>query len=333
LDGIDPLDARRAARAAAALEAAKTLTFEEAAKQYYAQHQAKWKNPKAAAQFLSSLRSYVFPKIGGLSAADVDTGQVLRCIEPLWATKTETMSRVRGRIEGVLDWATVRGFRTGDNPARWKGHLAEVLPARSQLQTVQHHKALPFAELPAFMAELSQREGVAARALEFTILTAARTGETIGATWGEIDLKGSTWTVPAHRMKAHREHRVPLSDRALEILRALPREKGNDHIFVGAQRGAALSDMAMASVMRRLGRNETVHGFRSTFRDWAAERTAYPNHVVEKALAHVVADKVEAAYRRGDLFDKRRRLMTDWATFATSKPTTAEVVGIRKAAR
>jgi integrase len=330
LDGIDPLDARRAARAAAALEAARMLSFEEAAKQYYGQHQAKWKNPKAAAQFLSSLKAYAFLKIGGLSVADIDTGQVLRCLEPIWASKTETASRVRGRIEAVLDWAQVRGYRTGDNPARWKGHLAEVLPARSKVQRVKHHKALPWAQVPAFMAELREREGVAARALEFTVLTAARSGETLGAKWSEIDLDNKTWTVPAERMKAGREHVVPLSKRALEILRSLPREKHNDFVFVGGRRGG-LSDMAMSATLKRMGVEAVTHGFRSSFRDWVGERTSYAHEVAEFALAHGIPDKAQAAYRRYRALDKRLKLMDAWAAFCASPTASGKtVVSLRK---
>jgi integrase len=324
LDGIDPLDARAAERAAQALAAARMLTFEAAAHQYFDAHERKWKNAKHRAQFLSTLRDYVFPKIGKLSIAAIDTGLVLKCLEPIWTDKTETANRVRSRIESVLDWATVRGYRTGDNPARWKGHLSEVLPAPSSIAKPEHHAALAFTALPEFMIALAPREGIAARALEFTVLTAARTGEVIGAAWSEIDLKAKVWTVPANRIKGGKEHRVPLSGRAVEILEALPTEKGNDHVFIGPSKGTGLSNMAMAAVLKRMDRDDiTVHGFRSTFRDWAAERTGYPNHVVEMALAHVIGDKVEAAYRRGDLFEKRRRLMSDWARYCSTAPAKA----------
>lgn len=332
LDGIDPLDARKAERAAQALEAARALTFDEATRQYFDQHERKWRNAKHRQQFLNTLATYAFPKIGRLSVAAIDTGLVLKCLEPIWHEKTETANRVRSRIESVLDWATVRGYRHGDNPARWKGHLDNVLPARGQIQKTNHHAALPYADLPAFMTALKQREGVAARALEFTILTAARTGEVIGATWDEIDLTAKVWTVPAGRIKGGREHRVPLSDRAVAILKSLPCEDRNKFVFIGPRTGG-LSNMAMASVLDRMGCGDvTVHGFRSTFRDWAAESTGYPNHVVEMALAHVIGDKVEAAYRRGDLFDKRRKLMGDWAKFCATKPViAADVIPLRKA--
>jgi integrase len=329
LDGIDPLDARASERATAKLAAAKALTFEDAARAYFKHHEAGWKNAKHRAQFLSTLTTYAFPKIGKLSVAAIDTGLVLKCIEPIWEEKTETASRVRGRIESVLDWATVRDYRSGENPARWKGHLSEVLLPRERIQKTEHHAALPFAELPEFTATLRGRDGIAARALEFTILTAARTGEVIGARWDEINLTEKTWTVPANRIKGGREHRVPLSARALELLEALPTEKANPFVFIGPRRGG-LSNMAMAQLLKRMGRQDiTVHGFRSTFRDWAAERTNYPIHIVEMALAHTVGSKVEAAYRRGDLFDKRRHLMEAWAAYATQPAPAGEVVSIR----
>jgi integrase len=320
--GIDPIEARQAERQTRALEAARTITFEQAAKQYFNAHEKKWRSAKHRQQFLNSLTTHAFPKIGGLPVAAIDTGEVLQVLEAIWHTTTETANRVRGRIETVLDWATVRGYRRGDNPARWRGHLDNVLPARERIQKTKHHAALPFVELPVFLSELREREGIAARALEFSVLTAGRTGEIVGARWDEIDLSAKVWTVPAARMKAGKEHRVPLSDRALQILEELPREDGNNFVFIGPKKGTGLSDMALAKVLARMGRNDiTVHGFRSTFRDWAAERTAYPNHVVEMALAHAIGDKVEAAYRRGDLFDKRRKLMTEWAKFCATEPT------------
>jgi integrase len=238
LDGIDPLDARRAERAAQALEAARTITFEKAALAYFDAHAGSWRNPKHRAQFLSTLKTYAFPKIGPLPVAAIDVGLVLKCIEPIWHEKTATADRVRGRIASILDWATVRGYRTGDNPARWKGFIENVLPGRSKIQKTVHLPALPFTDIPTFIAELAEREGIAARALEFTILTAARTGEVIGATWDEIDLREKIWTVPAGRIKGGREHRVPLSDRAFELLRALPQEKDNRFVFIGPARAA-----------------------------------------------------------------------------------------------
>jgi integrase len=265
-----------------------------------------------------------------LSVSAIDTGLVLKALEPIWLTKTETASRVRNRIEAVLDWATVRGYRAGDNPARWKGHLAEVLPARNAVTKVAHHAAMPIDELPAFMVELREVNGVAARALEFCILTAARTGEVIGARWEEIDLAAATWTVSAGRMKGGREHRSPLSSRAVELLRSLPREDGNPFVFIGRRAGAGFSDLALANVLKRMERADiTVHGFRSTFRDWAAERTNFQNHIIEMALAHRISSQVEAAYRRGDLLAKRKQLMEAWTGFCVGSPAIGTVALLR----
>jgi integrase len=330
LDGIDPVEDRKAKKLERVLASARTMTFSECAAAYFAQHESKWKNAKHAAQFVSTLKQYAGP-INSLPVASIDTGLVLKCVEPHWATKTETMSRVRGRIEAVLDWATVRGYRNGDNPARWKGHLDQVLPSRSSIAKVEHHAALPYRELPGFMQELRTREGVAARAVEFTILTAARTGEVIGAQWDEIDPTTATWKIPAGRMKGSREHRVPLSARAVELLGELYREDGNDHVFLGSRKGG-LSNMGLAAVLKRMDRHDiTVHGFRSTFRDWAAEQTNTANFVVEAALAHIVADKVEAAYRRGDLFEKRCKLMEAWARYCSRPVAEGAVVPLRRA--
>lgn len=329
LDDIDPLAAKRAAQATAALAAAKTMTFADAGKAYFLQHARAWKSKKHKAQFVSQLESYAVPVLGRLSVADIDTGLVLKVLEPIWPSKTQTASRVRAHIERVLDWAQVRGLRSGDNPARWKGHLAEVLPAPKAIAKTKHHAALPYARVGQFLLELQERRGPAARALEFLILTAARTSEVIGARWDEID--GNVWTVPAARMKMGKEHRVPLSERACKLLRNVYREAGNDFIFIGPKEGAGISDMAMAMLMERMKCDVTVHGFRSTFRDWAAERTSFPNHVVEMALAHAVAG-VEGAYRRGDLFAKRRQLMDAWAAYC-AMPAAGEVVPLRRSRR
>jgi integrase len=326
-DGIDPLDQKRAQKAQRALAAARLMTFEQAARAWHSQHEGGWKNPKHGRQVLETLATYVFTRIGALPVGSIDTGLVLKCVEPIWADKTETASRVRGRIESVLDWATVRGYRQGDNPARWKGHLAEVLPAKAKIARTTHHAALPYVQIAEFMADLRTRDGVAARALEVAILTAARTGEVIGARWDEIDLEVRTWTVPAGRMKNGREHRVPLSDRALEILQEGPREEGNDFIFIGASAGSGLSNTALTRVLRQMQRRDvTVHGFRSTFMDWAHDKTAFPKVVIDMALAHVVGDKVEAAYRRGDLFAKRKQLMAAWAAYCAKLPANGDVV-------
>jgi integrase len=331
LDGIDPLEARKAERSAAAAAAARALTFAEAARRYFDAHEKLWTNSKHRDQFLSSLQRYAFPQLGARDVATIDTASVLRVIEPIWSEKVITADRVRGRIENILDWATVRGHRSGDNPARWKGHLSEVLPARSAMARPVHHPALNYAEIAHFMTALRERPGSAARALEFTILTAARTGAVIGAQWDEIDLAKATWKIPAGRMKASREHRVPLSSIAIKLLKELYREQDNRHVFIGAQKGSGLSDMAMAVVLRRMSVPVTVHGFRSTFSDWAHERTAYSNHEIELSLAHSIGTAVEQAYRRGDLFDKRRKLMEDWGRFcsAPAAPPGAEVVPLR----
>lgn len=340
-EGIDPIEARKANEANAKLEAAKAKTFEECADAYIAANSAGWKNEKHSQQWTNTLATYAFPKIGQLPVAAIDTGLVLSVLQQecgdakaqLWHAKTETASRLRGRIESVLDWAAFRGFREGENPARWKGHLEHELPARSKVRRVAHHPALPYVELGAFMAELRKREGVSPRALEFAILTAARSGEVRGATWAEIDLKARTWTIPAERMKAGKEHRVPLSDAAVRLLDALPRIVGIAYLFP-APRGGKLSDMALTAVLRRMERGDfTQHGFRSTFRDWAGETTAYPREVCEHALAHRLADGVEAAYQRGDLLAKRTRLMADWAKHCgTVQGNAKNVVALKQGA-
>jgi len=324
--GIDPVEKRTAA--ASALRAAQTagMTFDQCAAAYVKAHAPAWKSAKHAMQWENTLVTYAGPVIGGLLVRHVETPHVLAILEPIWMSKTETASRLRGRIESVLDWATTRGQREGLNPARWRGHLDTLLPEKSKVATTGHHAALPWREIGPFMARLRAAEGVGARCLEFVILTACRSGEARGATWSEIDIGARTWTVPAERMKAGREHRVPLSDATLALLAGLPRIVGNDLVFP-APRGGVLSDMTLGAVLKRLGVPVTAHGFRSTFRDWCAESTSYPQHVAEMALAHTIGDKVEAAYRRGDLFDKRQRLMTDWADWC-ARSTTGEVIGI-----
>jgi integrase len=323
--GIDLIEDRKAKKAERALAAAKSMTFRECAESYIAAKERGWKSAKHAGQWTATLQTYVYPYIGNLPVADIDIGLVLKCVEPIWPTKTETASRVRGRVESVLDWATVRKYRAGDNPARWQGHLEHVLPAKAKVAKVEHHAALRYRDIPEFMRRLREREGMAARALELVILTAARTGEVIGARWAEIDLGDKTWTISASRMKAGRAHKVPLSDTAIELLRSLPTEAGNGFVFIGAQAGSGLSGMALPSVLRRIGHGDvTVHGFRSAFRDWCAEQTNFPSEVAEMALAHAVGDKVEAAYRRGDLLKKRFALAEAWARYCMS-PLAAEV--------
>jgi integrase len=320
-DGIDPIDARRAERLQAQLDAAKAVAFKDCAARYIAGHKAGWRNPKHAAQWKATLATYAEPVMGGLSVQAIDTALVLKVLEPIWTTKSATADRVRGRIESILDWAKVRGYRTGENPARWRGHLGKLLPARSKVRRVEHHAALPYAEMPGFLVGLREQEGIAARALEFAILTAARTGEVIGARWDEIDLLDKTWTVPGTRMKAGREHRIPLSGRVLAILEEVQplRHAKDGFVFPGGKPGRPLSSMAFLRVLRRMERDDlTAHGFRSSFRNWAAERTNFPSEVPEMALAHTVSDKTVAAYNRSDLFERRRRLMAAWAAFCTA---------------
>ena len=322
-DGIDPIEARRAERLQARLDAAKAVTFKQSAESYIKAHRPGWRNAKHAGQWEATLATYAEPVIGKLSVQAIDTALVLKCLEPIWTEKPETAGRVRGRIEVILDWAKVRGYRTGENPARWRGHLDKLLPARGKVRRVEHHAALPYAELPGFLIALREQQGIAARALEFTILTAARTGEVIGARWNEIDLLDKTWTLPAGRMKAGKEHRVPLSARTLTILEEMQahRHAEDGFVFPGGKHGKPLSNMAFLMLLRRMGRDDlTAHGFRSSFRDWVAERTNFPAEVAEMALAHTVSDKTVAAYNRSDLFERRRRLMQQWATFCTTSP-------------
>jgi len=324
-DGIDPIAARRAERARKRLEAAKAITFKQCAESYIASHKAGWRNEKHKYQWTATLTTFAYPVIGALPVQEVDTALVLKVLEPIWTAKSETASRVRQRMENILDFAKVRGYREGENPARWRGHLDKLLPARSKVRDVEHLAALPYAELPDFLGSLRTREAIAARALEFLILTAARTGEVIGARWNEIDLLDKNWTVPAARMKARREHRVPLSPRALAILDEMQAARNADddnaYVFPGPNPGTPLSNMALLMLLRRIGLdNLTVHGFRATFKTWASEHTSFQNEIAEAALAHVIGDKVEQAYRRGDLFAKRRRLMQQWASFCTTAP-------------
>jgi integrase len=331
LDGIDPIDRKHADRDARRLAAASAVTFKDCAAKYVAANRAGWRSAKHAAQWDATLATYAYPIIGALPVGAIDTAHVTRVLEPIWATKPETASRVRGRIEAVLDYAATHRWRSGENPARWRGHLENALPKRSKVAKVEHHAALPWREIGTFMANLVGQEGVSVLALRFAILTAARTGEVIGATWSEIDTKHALWIVPEQRMKANREHRVPLSDAALAVLREVGKLHASDRdefVFPGTKAG--LSNMALLMTLRRMGRGDlTVHGFRSTFRDWAAE-TGQLADIAEAALAHVVGDKTVTAYQRGDLIDRRRRLMDQWAEFCGRVPSrTGEVVTLR----
>jgi integrase len=325
--GIDPLEERRraAAEAMAVAQAAEIagITFRAVAEAYIAANEDSWRNSKHRQQWRNTLATYVYPEIGDLPAAAVSTPHVLKILEPIWKAKPETASRVRGRIETVLDAAKARGYREGENPARWRGHIAQILPQRSRL-TRGHHKAMPYSEVPQFLRRLRERQAIAALALEFAILTATRTNEVLGASWDEVDLGKAVWTIPAARMKAAREHRVPLSPRAVEILEAL--QPLSKHWLFPTIGGGKLSGMGMSMLLRRMKIHATVHGFRSSFRDWAAECTGYAHEVCEMALAHTIGNKAEAAYRRGDMFEKRRRLMADWASYCGTLPATSSNV-------
>jgi integrase len=314
-DGIDPVDAKGAKRQAQQVQQARSVTLKKCAEEYLERHRSSWRSIKHAGQWARTLAAYAYPVIGNVSVAQIDSALINKVLEPIWSAKPETANRVRGRLEKILDFAKVRGYRDGENPARWRGHLDKVWPATAKVRAVTHYAALPYDEIGPFFAKLRAREDTAARALEFTILTAARTGEIIRATWDEIDLTNKTWTVPASRMKANKEHRVPLSDRALAILRGLPREPGNDHVFIGGRAGMPLPHIAMLAVLRDLRPGLTVHGFRSSFSDWAHELTAHSNHTIELSLAHSIGAAAERAYRRGDMFEKRRQLMQEWARY------------------
>jgi integrase len=319
-EGLDPIEHRDAQKRAAAVASAKSITFEKAAERYMAAHRAGWRNVKHASQWKNTLDTYVVPVLGKVPVSAVDVALVMQVLEPIWTEKPETAGRVRGRIEAVLDWATAHKFRQeGLNPARWRGHLDKLLPNRSKVRHVRHHPALPYAEMGDFMAALRLQDGTAARALEFAILTAARTGEVIGARWEEFDLEVGLWTVPEERMKSGKVHRAPLSNAALGLLQAMHNLRRGPHVFPGDRQDKPLSTMALLMVLRRMSRGDlTAHGFRSTFRDWAAECTSFPREVCELALAHAIGDKVEAAYRRGDLLSQRRKLTEAWAVYCAA---------------
>lgn len=324
-EGIDPLDDRQAVtdrrKAEEAIARASSITFEDVAQKYLDAHEGSWRSHKHRIQWTGTLRDYVLPVIGSMPIAAIDTGHVMSIIEPLWKQKTETASRVRGRIESILNFAKARGWREGENAARWKGHLDHLLPARRKAQTVKHHRALPWRELPTFVEYLRgyPRDSIAANALFFTILTAARSGEILGAQWSEIDLATKVWTIPAHRMKAGRIHRVPLSEECITILQNMPRLAGDGRVF-------PISAGPMAAILKRAGLDVTIHGMRSTFRDWCAEATNYPRECAEISLAHAVGSAVEIAYQRSDMLIRRRRLMQDWSTFCTRPVPVAEVL-------
>lgn len=325
--GVDPIEQRKATRDALIVEQGRQLTFAEAAVQCHTTKTPEFRNRKHGADWINSLTRYAIPVIGQLPIAEVELGHIVKVLEPIWTSKTETATRVRQRIESVLAWATVSGYRKGDNPARWKGNLEHALPKPSKVRKRKHFAALPWQEIGSFMADLRQREGVASRALEFLILTATRSGEVRLATWDEIDFDSNIWTVPAERMKAGKAHRIPLSVPALKILQSLPRFSGSQFVFT-SPRGGSLSDMSVSAVCRRMKVNAVPHGFRSSFKDWCRSSTAYPDEVSELALAHVSSDATRTAYARDELLPKRKRLMDDWAKYCEAPKRRGEVLPI-----
>lgn len=346
--GIDPIIEARLNQSLLRASQAACVTFEECTARYIESQSGKWSNPKSPQQWQNTLATYAHPVMGDLMVRDVELPHVMAALQPIWRTKTETASRLRGRIEAVLDWATVSGFRDGLNPARWKGHLDKLLPAPSKVSNSGHHPALPVSEIGTFVARLRTVDGMGALALEFAILTAVRSGEVRGAMWSEIDMAAEVWTIPGERMKsqkgqkAPKPHRVPLSDAAMVLLKKVPRMAESELVFPSV-RGRMLSDATLSAAIKRLnvsddekwtdptdGRQVVPHGFRSTFRDWCSENTNYPHEMAEMALAHAVGDKVEAAYRRGDLFEKRRRMMADWARFCSIVEPWGEVIPINR---
>lgn len=327
-DGVDPIEARQT-------EPEKTPSFATCAARYIRAHRRGWKNAKHARQWVSTLKTYARPEIGKKKVDAITTENILAILSPIWTTKTETAKRVQGRIENILDYAAAHKYRDPLNPARWRGHLDKLLPRPTRVKKVTHHPAMPHTEVPVFIAELSGNGSVSALALRFLILTATRTSEVLQAQWQEIDLEDAVWTVPAERMKARREHRVPLTDATLSILEALPRIEGNPYLFPGARHGRPLSNMALLQLMRGMGygvngsRGDYVpHGFRSSFRDWSGEVSSFPRDVAEMALAHAIENKVEAAYRRGDLFAKRRKMMQEWADYVNKQQ--ADIIQLSK---
>jgi integrase len=336
--GTDPVAARDTAKAKQQLEAAKTLSFDACVTAYLKAHKSGWRNPKHRQQWQNTLATYASPIFGQLSVRDIDTGLVMQAIEPIWTTKPETANRLRGRIESILDWARVRGYRNGENPARWKGHLDHLLPARDKVRRVKHHTALPYTELPSFMVTLREQQGVAARALEFLILTGVRTGDVIGndrddappMRWQHVDLKTQIWTIP--NTKTNTEHRVPLSKAAIALLGSMKVvHQDGDIVFPGIRMGKPLSNGSMLRVLDRKSCAQlTVHGFRATFKTWASENTNFPREIVEAALAHAISDKLEAAYRRGDFFEKRKRLMNAWADFCNKAALTDNIIPLSR---
>jgi integrase len=329
--GIDPIAAKRTQRDQQRVASAKRMTFRECAMGYLDAHSDGWRNAKHALQVERALENHAGKILGDLDVSVIDTPLVMKVIQPLWKEKTETASRLRMRIENILSWAKVQGLRAGENPARWRGHLDQLLAKPSKVKKVEHFASLPYIQIGAFCEALSGQEGVAARAVELVILTAARSGEVRGARWDEFDLDAGVWTIPAERMKANREHLVPLSDAARSIIKAMQKTRLNDFVFPGTKDDKPLSDMSLTAVLRRMERRDlTVHGFRSTFRDWASEVSSYPAEMAEMALAHTIGNKTEAAYRRGNLLAKRFKMMADWSKWCAQPQTKASVVPLRK---
>ncbi len=322
-EGNDPITEKRAAESAAKIAAGRDKTFDDCAKEYIDDHRAEWKSAKHAQQWTNTLAAYASPIIGRRPISDITTADIKRILNPIWTSKHETAGRVRGRIESIIDWATAHELRTGENPARWKGHLEHLLAKSTPDQrSDEHHAALPYADLPKFMADLKKLEGMSRWALEFLILTASRTSEVTFATWAEVDLAKNIWTIPEGRMKATKEHRVPLVERAIAVLNEVRPYSNGTYIFPGGKEDKPLSNMAMAMLLRRMGyksKTATVHGFRSTFRDYIAAETTHEYQTAEAALAHKLRDKVAAAYARTDFFDKRFALMRDWETYCASE--------------
>ena len=330
--GLDPIEVRKAGKARGKLEEAQAMSFKACAEAYIAGHRAQWRSATHAAQWHGTLATYAYPVLGAVPVQKIDVGLVVKVLQPIWVAKTETASRLRGRIENVLDWAKAHGYRQGENPALWRGHLDKILPRRTKVRTVQHHAAIPYQEVGAFMSELRSQEGVAARALEFTILTAARTGEVLGARPAEFDLVEAVWTVPATRIKGGKNHRVPLGARAAAIVADMMSNHRGAFVFPGSRPATPLHRGAIWKILKNIGRADvTVHGFRSTFRDWVAEQTGYPRELAEMALAHVIENKVESAYRRGDLLEKRRRLMDEWANYCSAPLVGGKDLPLRRA--
>lgn len=331
-DKIDPIEHKNQQALEKELKAARTVTFKECAVQYIDSHKAGWKNAKHINQWSNTLETYAYPVIGDLPVSKVDTEHVLKVLEPIWFTKTETASRVRQRIERVLSWATVRKFRTGFNPALWRGHLDQVLPQRTKVQKPKHFSAINYREIPDYFSLVRKTETIASRALAFIVLTAVRSAEGRCVTYSELNLEEGVWTIPADRMKAGREHRIPLSDEAMEIIAEMEvfKRDADDYVFTGMKPGRPVSEAALRKLIKGTHPEITIHGFRSSFRDWAAEQTNYPREVAEAALAHSLKDKVEAAYRRTDLFEKRRLLMNSWEDYCLYGKATAKVVPINK---